>query len=634
MDKYIPKINNYTLGLPRYAKILIAVVTDVSLCVLTIWLAFYIRLDEFVKLSNEALIAVALSAITAITIFFAFGLYREIFRYSGLNALFTVFKAIIIYGLIFVSVVTAVGIDGVPRTIGLIQPFLLFLFVGLSRVSVMLWLGNNYQFRRRNRTRILIYGVGTTGRQLASAIENSIEMKVVGFLDDDERLHGQSLNGLMIYNPSKLMKLVTSLQISDVYLAMPKVSRKRRNAILNRIKEAKVSVRTLPSITDLAQGKITVSDLRELDTEDLLGREPVKPNLILLSRLITKKAVMVTGAGGSIGSELCRQIILLGPEKMLLVEQSESALYEIHKELENKNLDVPLVPLIASVQDRLRMNEVMSDWKPNTVYHAAAYKHVPLVERNILEGVKNNVIGTLVTVQTAIEHGAENFVLISTDKAVRPTNVMGASKRLAELLLQAHAGEKGLTNLSIVRFGNVLDSSGSVVPRFREQIKAGGPITLTHEAITRFFMTIPEAAQLVIQAGAIAKTGDIFVLDMGEPVKIIDLAKRMIKLSGLTVKDSKHPDGDIEIDIIGLRPGEKLYEELLIGEVALPTIHPRIIRAQEDFLPWQVLQKHMIELKNAIELNDTDTIRSILVKLVAGYSPSDPSVISVPLKKS
>jgi FlaA1/EpsC-like NDP-sugar epimerase len=470
--------------------------------------------------------------------------------------------------------------------------------------------------------------VGQTGRQLAAAMTNSHAMKVVGFLDDDDRLHGHVLNGLPIYDPTDLTDLATTLNISDVLLAMPSLSRRRRNEILGQIRVAKVAVRTLPSVTDLAQGKVSISDLRELDIDDLLGREPVMPNHILLAMNVLNKVVMVTGAGGSIGGELCRQILAVGPSKLLLIEQSEFALYGIHQELEGKLLgrDIALVPLLASVQDKERIYEIMSTWHPDTVYHSAAYKHVPLVEHNPAEGIKNNVLGTLRTAQAAAENAVSDFVLISTDKAVRPTNIMGTSKRLAEMVLQALAARTSGTKFSMVRFGNVLDSSGSVVPKFRQQIRQGGPITLTHPEITRYFMTIPEASQLVIQAGAMAKGGDVFVLDMGQSVKIMDLARRMIELSGLTVKDQENPDGDIEIEITGLRPGEKLYEELLIGDNPRPTSHSRIMKAHEEFVPWTELEGKLKSLEIALNANDVGVIRSMMEKLVAGYMPSDAIV--------
>jgi len=632
------------LALPRAAKRFVALSVDLGLCVLTVWLAFYLRLGEFVALSGTALWAVAASVGIALPIFVVSGLYRAIFRYSGWPALLAVARAVGIYGLLYASVFTAIGVAGVPRTVGIIQPILLLLFVGASRALARVWLGDQYLsiLKRASRPKVLIYGAGTTGRQLAAAMANSHEMQVAGFLDDDDRLHGHVLNGQPIYNPADLDNLATTLNISDVLLAMPSLSRKRRNEILSQIRVARVAVRTLPSVTDLAQGKVSISDLRELDIDDLLGREPVTPNHILLVKNIVGKVVLVTGAGGSIGSELCRQILAVNPAKLLLIEQSEFALYAIHQELEEKlaGLDgaTPpvLVPLLASVQDEERMREIMSTWHPDTVYHAAAYKHVPLVEHNPAAGIKNNVLGTLRTAQAAAENGVTEFVLISTDKAVRPTNVMGASKRLAEMALQAlaaaHATTQGGTvgtggtKFSMVRFGNVLGSSGSVVPKFRQQIRDGGPITLTHPEVTRYFMTISEAAQLVIQAGAMAKGGDVFVLDMGQPVKIMDLARRMVELSGLTVKDEQHPDGDIAIAVTGLRPGEKLYEELLIGDNPKPTVHPRIMKAHEEFIPWAEFEAKLTALEMALNVNDVGVIRLMMQQLVAGYIPSDDIV--------
>jgi FlaA1/EpsC-like NDP-sugar epimerase len=535
-----------------------------------------------------------------------------------------------IYGLLYASIFTAIGVTGVPRTVGIIQPILLLLFVGASRAFARVWLGDQYLsiLKHAARPKVLIYGAGSAGRQLAAAMVNSHEMRVAGFLDDDDRLHGHVLNGLPVYSPADLVNLVASLNISDVLLAMPSLSRRRRNGILGQIRSAHVAVRTLPSMTDLARGKVSTSDLRELDIDDLLGRELVAPNHILLAKDIASKVVMVTGAGGSIGSELCRQIVAIAPAKLLLIEQGEFALYTIHQELEARLLsrETVLVPLLASVQDEHRMRDIMSAWRPNTVYHAAAYKHVPLVEHNPAAGIKNNVLGTLRTARAAADGGVADFVLVSTDKAVRPTNVMGASKRLAEMALQALAASGTGTKFSMVRFGNVLGSSGSVVPRFRQQIRDGGPITLTHDDVTRYFMTIPEAAQLVIQAGAMAKGGDVFVLDMGQPVKIMDLARRMVELSGLKVKDIHNPDGDIEIEVTGLRPGEKLYEELLIGDNPKPTAHPRIMKAREEFLPWAELQIKLDALEIALNTNDLSAIRLVMQQLVAGYSPIDDIV--------
>ena len=639
--------------MPRTGKRTLVLAIDSSLCVFTVWLAFYLRLGEFFPLSGTAmwlpLNAVIASLVLAIPIFIVSGLYRAIFRYNGLPALMAVSKAMLIYGLVYASVFTFVGVQGVPRTIGLIQPVLLLIFVGMSRMFARFWFGGLYLDiqRKTQLPQVLIYGAGIAGRQLALAMANSSDVKVIGFLDDDKKLHGSLLNELPIYNPSDLQELTSSLSITDVLLAMPSASRERRNAILTNLAEFKLAVRNLPDLGDIATGRISMNDVKELDIDDLLGREPVNPDETLLYKNIRSKTVLVTGAGGSIGSELCRQILLAKPLKLLLLDMSEFALYQIHQELEDILTrpdfdgltpftdgisDIQIIPLLGSVSDETRMQLIMSTWRPDTVYHAAAYKHVPLVEHNPAEGVYNNVWGTLICAQTALQYGVKNFVLISTDKAVRPTNTMGASKRLAEMVLQSLAVQiqsadkfqeksDSHTCFSMVRFGNVLGSSGSVVPLFREQIKKGGPITLTHADITRYFMTIPEAAQLVIQAGAMGEGGDVFVLDMGQPVKIYDLAKRMIELSGLSLRDINKPDGDVEINITGLRPGEKLYEELLIGNNPLPTAHQRIMKAQEDFLSFEVLLNKLEQLKAAIENNHVFEIRALMKELVGGYEP-------------
>ncbi len=468
---------------------------------------------------------------------------------------------------------------------------------------------------------------------------------------------GTVLNGLNIYNPADLEEIANNKCVTDILLAMPSVSRKRRNQILFLLSKMKLSVRTLPGLSDIASGKVSLNDVRELDIFDLLGREPVKPNELLLNRNTHNRIVMVTGAGGSIGSELCRQLIKTQPRCLLLVDFSEFALYRIHQEIQSaiQVLGVSLieklelVPLLASVCDEVRMHEIMDTWRPLTIYHAAAYKHVPLVEHNPAEGVRNNVWGTKVCAEAAVRNGVQNFVLISTDKAVRPTNIMGASKRLAEMVLQAlnetkHLADSHTLNVinsststrtcfSMVRFGNVLGSSGSVVPLFREQIKSGGPITLTHPDITRYFMTITEAAQLVIQAGAMGSGGDVFVLDMGEPVRIYDLATSIVALSGLSLRNEKTPHGDIEIKVTGLRPGEKLYEELLIGDNPKPTQHPRILKAQEKFVPWEPLQGQLHSLSLALSVNDVPFIRSFLQKLVTEYQPSNEVVDWVHLEQ-
>lgn len=626
------------LALPRWIKRLLALLTDISLCILAVWLAYYLRIDEWVRLSGDPQfrpeLAAGVALIIAVPLFITHGFYRVIFRHSNLIAVNMVVRAFVFYGLAYVLLITVIGLPGVPRSIGINQPLLFLAGIGFSRAVAYFWLGKSYRrlLKRESIPKVLIYGAGIAGRQLANAMNNSQEMRVVGFLDGDILLHGQLLNGLKVYDPEELGSIVIDSGISTVLLALPSISRHRRNEILAKIKEAKVAVRTLPSVTELALGTVTVSDLRDLDVEDLLGREPVPPNNVLLGKNIFEKIVLVTGAGGSIGSELCRQIIDIGPKKLILFEQSEYALYQIQYELERRTFDrnIEMLALMGSVQDERLMTEVMLSIKPDTVYHAAAYKHVPLVEHNPIEGVKNNVFGTLTTARAALRAEVSDFVLISTDKAVRPTNVMGATKRLAEMVLQALAHQNSPNNktrLSMVRFGNVLGSSGSVVPKFRQQIREGGPITLTHKDVTRYFMTIPEAAQLVIQAGAMAKDGDVCVLNMGEPVRIFDLAKRMIELSGLTFKDAEHPTGDIEISVTGLRPGEKLYEELLIGENPQVTSHPRIMRASEEFLPWHTLQGKLASLLETIEANDPTGIRMLLMELVTGYQPQDNSAL-------
>lgn len=625
------------LGLSRLMKRLIALAVDVALIGLTVWLSFYLRLGEWVSpfaIEWQPFSALWPALLIALPIFIVTGLYRTIFRFSGLPVLMSLLRAIGIYGLFYATLITGVGLAGVPRTIGLIQPALLFLAIAASRLFVASWLGGGYRakLKRIHLPRVLIYGAGATGRQLASALRQSHQMNVLGFLDDDARLVGNALNGYPIFATSKLQDLIQKFDVSDVLLALPKVNRKRRNEIIAYVRAYKVRVRTLPSMIDLVKGKITVSDIRELDIEDVLGRDPVGPNAELLKKNISGKVVLVSGAGGSIGSELCRQIILEGPSKLVLFEQGEFNLYRLHQELlaliEKNNISLELFPILGSVRDELRLREVLSQYQPQTIYHAAAYKHVPLVEANPVEGVLNNVFGTLALARVALEYGVDSFTLISTDKAVRPTNVMGASKRLAEMVLQALSDEfggdkaaKSKTIFSMVRFGNVLDSSGSVVPRFKQQIAEGGPITLTHPDVTRYFMTIPEAAQLVIQASAMAKGGDVFLLDMGEPVRIMELAQRIIELSGLTICDEENPNGDIEIAITGLRPGEKLYEELLIADNPQTTDNVRIMKAHEDFVPWPIFSERLDALKQSCSEGDLQSIEKMLVELVSGYVP-------------
>ncbi len=622
------RLTDSLLNLPRFGKRALALSADVLLCLATVAGAYYLRLGSWRFPVGAQWISYAGALLLSIPLFISFGLYRAIFRYAGWGALMAVVRACAVYGVIYSAVFMAIGVTGVPRTIGIIQPILLFLAIGASRAVTRYWLGGGYHalMRMGAQRRVLIYGAGSAGRQLAAGLATSDEMHVVGFVDDDATLQGSVLNGRMIYAPGGLDKLITKLDVADLLLAIPSASRSRRNEILELVRPTHATIRTLPGLADLAHGRVTVNDLRELDIEDLLGRDAVAPNQLLLAKNIAGKTVLVTGAGGSIGSELCRQIVPLRPKTLLLVEQSEFNLYTIHQELEKllggtDLKGVELVPLLGSVQDEERIGDILAGWKPETVYHAAAYKHVPLVEHNPAEGVRNNVFGTLNMAKLAEKHAVRDFVLISTDKAVRPTNIMGATKRVAEQILQALAAEGSKTRFSMVRFGNVLGSSGSVVPLFRQQIKAGGPITITHEDITRYFMTMPEAAQLVIQAGAMATGGEVFVLDMGNPVKIVDLATRMIELSGLSVRSETHPDGDIAIEFVGLRPGEKLFEELLIGDNPERTGHPRILRALEHFANWNELHAQNVRLLAAANGGESDDIQRQLKSMVSGFAP-------------
>ncbi|MFN0186988.1 MAG: polysaccharide biosynthesis protein [Aquabacterium sp.] len=643
-------ITRRLLALPRTVKRGVVVCADALWCALCVWVAFGLRLDEWPVFSGQQWIPTLASLAIALPIFAACGLYHAVFRYAGWAAMMAVLKASVFYGVVYMTLFTLIGVPGVPASVGLVQPVLMVMGVIGARILARYWLGGFYRGKRRvaGLPRVLIYGAGAAGRQLAAVLNASLELIPVGFIDDDTTLQGNAINGLTVHPPKGLSPLVEKYDVTDVLLAIPSAGREQRNQIINALAPLGLRVRTLPGLLDLATGRVQAGDLRDLEIEDLLGRDPVAPNTILLNRNVRGKVVLVTGAGGSIGGELCRQILSLGPSRLLMVDASEFALYSIHQELQaalpraegEDPRRVPLlVPLLASVQDSRRIDEILSSWRPHTVYHAAAYKHVPLVEHNPAEGVRNNVLGTLNTALAAASHGVSNFVLISTDKAVRPTNIMGASKRLAEQVLQALAAETAAsrtrgTCFSMVRFGNVLGSSGSVVPLFRQQIRDGGPVTLTHADITRYFMTIPEAAQLVIQSGAMAQGGEVFVLDMGESVKIIDLARRMVELSGLSVRDDHNPEGDIEIVVTGLRPGEKLYEELLIGDNPEPTMHPRIMKAHDDHLPWTPLRSEIDRLGGALDDNDVEAIRSILRRLVPEYQPADDVVDWVHLQRA
>ena len=629
--------------MPRPLKRAVALVTDALLCTLTVWLALCLRLESWVSLQPMHWWAVATAVLLSAPIFYGYGLYASIFRYAGWQAMLALVRAMGVYSLAYMTVVTVVGITGVPRTLGILQPLLLFVGVGVSRVLVRFFLGDLYRsiVNKRKAPGVLIYGAGSAGRQLASALGHSAEHRLLGFIDDNPRLQGRQLDTVPIYAPADLPALLHKLQVTDVLLAIPSIGHKRRLEIVDFLRAFPVHVRTLPGVADLANGRVSLSDIAELDIEDLLGRDPVTPDPDLMTRHVRDKVVMVTGAGGSIGQELCRQILHGAPKTLLLVELSEYSLYQVQQSLEAalKNLpstvgNVELVPLLASARDEQRMTEIVATWRPHTIYHAAAYKHVPLVEHNMLEGLRNNVWGTLICAKVAAAHQVANFVLISTDKAVRPTNVMGASKRLSEMVLQALATEPNhSTCFTMVRFGNVLGSSGSVVPLFRQQIAEKGPITLTHADVTRYFMTIAEASQLVMQAGAMAEGGDVFVLDMGEPVRIYDLASRMVELSGLRVRDDANPHGDIEIRITGLRPGEKLYEELLIGDDVQPTHHSRIMKAHEVFLPWSQLEPRLQAIGSAMAAFDMERTRAHLMELVSGYQPANGLVDWVCLEK-
>lgn len=624
----ISRFSEPLLALPRPAKRVLALIVDALLCVLCVWFSFGIRLDSWKFLEGAQWLAVAGAIGLAFPLFIVTGLYRAIFRYSGTAALMALVKACVPFGMAYFSLFTIFQVDGVPRSVGVTVPLLMFVSVGCSRMLIRYSLGGLYLDRisARGLPQVAIYGAGVAGRQVAGALAGSSEMVVRAFVDDDPHLQGGTINGLPVYSATRLRELVRDRGVTDLLLAMPTISRARRAEIVRMIESMHLHlhVRALPCLSGLAQGKVKIQDISELDIEDLLGRDPVPPSDDLLGKNITGRVVLVTGAGGSIGSELCRQIVQLAPDTVLLLDSSEHALYSIHHELQRTlpSDTIRVLPLLASVRDEGRMREIMRVYQPQTVYHAAAYKHVPLVEHNPAEGVRNNVMGTWTIARLAAEFGVRDFVLISTDKAVRPTNVMGASKRLAEMVLQGLAQERSATRFSMVRFGNVLGSSGSVVPLFRQQIRDGGPITLTHGDITRYFMTIPEAAQLVIQSGAMAVGGDVFVLDMGAPVRIIDLARRMVELSGMTVRDADNPEGDIAIEITGLRPGEKLYEELLIGDNPSPTQHARIMKAHDDAMGWNKLRLRLAALDLALEANDVNTIRQMLQELVAGYRPA------------
>lgn len=564
--------------------------------------------------------------IIGVSIFVMFGLYRTVTRYIGFNALWSIVQAISIYALMWGIIVFLGAIEGIPRSIVLLNWALsILVIIGLRMAARWIFTSrkglNNYKQSGKKKN-VLVYGAGEAGIQLVAALSHSHEYISVGFVDDLNELHGTDIWGLKVYSPDSIGDVIDRLQVDEVLIAMPSISRSRRFNISTLLEIYPVQVRMLPSMSDLAGGKVSVDDLYKVNIDDLLERNEVEANIELLSKNVKDKSVVITGAGGSIGSELCRQILLLKPKALILYEMNELALYNIEKELSfygrNK---VNIYPVLGSINNNKRLNKVFNHFNVDTVYHAAAYKHVPIVEFNNTEGANNNIFGTLSCAQAAIDNGVETFVLISTDKAVRPTNTMGATKRIAELVLQALAEIQSSTKFTMVRFGNVLDSSGSVIPLFKEQIKEGGPITVTDKNVVRYFMTISEAVELVIQAGAMGTGGDVFILDMGEPVRIDDLARKMIRLSGLEVKDITNPNGDIEIKYVGLRPGEKLYEELLVGDNSSKTNNPLIMRAEEDMLIWDKLKPILNKLQKEVNECDEEKIRKLILMLVPEFKP-------------
>ncbi len=620
------RLIKWFLSLSRVVKRSIMLFVDVLLIVTILALSFSMRLGEWFWPQGDLVYLLFFAPLVAIPIFIKFGLYRAIVRYIGFKALWVIVQAVSLYALVWGVIALLSGVQGMPRSVILINWMLGMLLIGGSRIIGRWWFSDKKSYSVNafdKRKNVLVYGAGSAGIQLATALTYSQELNPIAFIDDEPTLSNHQIMGLKVYSSNNLGELVASMKIEEVLLAIPSASRDRRNEIINNLEPYPVLVRTVPGVSELAQGKLKINDLNVVSINDLLGRDPVPPNQNYLRADITNKVVMITGAGGSIGSELCRQIIQLQPKKIVLFEQNEFSLYTIDQELIQKNLKIDIAPILGSVLDSKQVERVCKTFSVQTIYHAAAYKHVPMIELNNFSGIENNIFGTLSCAEAAVLSNVDTFVLISTDKAVRPTNIMGATKRFSEMILQALSKKYNdkATNFSMVRFGNVLDSSGSVIPLFNKQIKEGGPVTVTDPAIIRYFMTIPEAAQLVIQAGAMSKGGDVFVLDMGEPVKILNLAKKMIHLSGLNIKDSNNPNGDIEILFTGLRPGEKLYEELLIGDSVLETEHQLILRSNEEMLPWSDLKLILNKLKTSVDKQNLEGARQALIEAVPGYKP-------------
>lgn len=614
----------FLFGAPRPVKRIISIFADLLFIGTSFWLALLVRFDSPVIFENQQywFLLFALVPVTLL-INLRLGLYRAVIRYINSKAIVIIALSVALSTLALILLSFYLNYS-IPRTVPIIFAAFSMISVGGSRFVVLAAVSSSF---KSDKEKVIIYGAGSSGRQLAQSLIQGNEYKPVAFIDDDKKIQKNSVQGITVFSRKEISALIDKHNIKRILLAMPKDNKKRIAKILSRLENLPVEILSIPGSADLVSGKAKIDELHEVSIDDLLGRDPVAPNTELFQANIKNKVVMVTGAGGSIGSELCRQILQQKPTKIILMELSEFALYSINGELyetaKKSNLDVQIVPLLGSVQQKARLLTIMRTFNVQTVYHAAAYKHVPVVEHNVIEGVRNNIFGTLFAAEAAIEANVETFVLISTDKAVRPTNVMGTTKRMAELVLQALARRESSTRFCMVRFGNVLGSSGSVVPLFREQIKHGGPITVTHPEIIRYFMTIPEASQLVIQAGAMGKGGDVFVLDMGDPVRIADLAAKMIRLSGMTVKDDSNPDGDIGIEYTGLRPGEKLFEELLIGDDITQTDHRRIMSAHESWLPWTELEKILLKLDDACHQFAHDEIRRLMLQAPTGFVPKD-----------
>ncbi|WP_250657410.1 polysaccharide biosynthesis protein [Alkalimarinus coralli] len=615
---------DYLLNLPRYQKRIFSVITDTIFILLALWLSICVRLEEFhVPENNLVLLSFGITLTITIAVFVRLGLYRAVIRYLSNHALIAVVSGVSVSALVF-SASSFLLKAPVPRSAPFIYWGLALLFVGGSRMLVRSYV---HQTQRKLKEKVVIYGAGTSGIQLANALFQGQEFQPIAYVDDNKSRQGSVFQGLRVHSPAELSRIIEKYGVNKLLLAIGSAPHSQRSLILRYLEPLPIQVQTIPDMADVISGRAKIEEIKDIEIEDLLGRDPIAPDDKLLDEFIKDRVVMVTGAGGSIGSELCRQIVQYKPKTLVLFELSEFNLYAIHQELitlvSEFDLDVDIKPVMGSVQREHRLEVIMKSFGVQTVYHAAAYKHVPLVEHNVVEGVRNNVFGTWYTAEAAIKAKVETFVLISTDKAVRPTNVMGASKRMAELVLQGLAERQTNTRFCMVRFGNVLGSSGSVVPLFREQIRKGGPVTVTHPDIIRYFMTIPEAAQLVLQAGNMGHGGDVFVLDMGEQVKIADLAKKMVHLMGLEVKDEKNPDGDIEISYTGLRPGEKLYEELLIGDDPQGTDHPRIMKARELSLTWSEVEEILERLDRACHVFDCDKVRDILESTPLGFSPNN-----------